>query len=221
MCPAQAPFMKSVTKIVLLLLIYVTTPPSVAATYNLYFNNTEQGDNSQASPQLTVESPSTLSTSQASPVPVATPTAPPVDGIPIGRFVAGGVVGSVFGLGIGHMVQGNWVSKGWKFTFGEALAYGLILGGSIDTASARYSSSTSTRYSSSTASTRTSSQSSTMVLSGILLYGGLRVWEIIDLWSTKHYRPNKQAANSDEVTRFAPIALIDKASGFLGLQMTF
>jgi hypothetical protein len=51
-----------------------------AATYNFYFNNTEQGDNSTATPTVTVsdgKAEKRLTPQPASAAPVATPVAPP------------------------------------------------------------------------------------------------------------------------------------------------
>jgi len=36
--------------------------------------------------------------------------------ISTGRYVAGGVVGSLWGLGIGHAINGTWLKTGWIFT---------------------------------------------------------------------------------------------------------
>ena len=38
--------------------------------------------------------------------------------LPAERFIAGGVTGTVLGLGIGHGVQGRWNEKGWIFLLG-------------------------------------------------------------------------------------------------------
>ena len=48
--------------------------------------------------------------------------------IAVGRYVAGGVVGTTLGLGIGHAMQGRyWRDYGWAFTAGEIITlFGTI-----------------------------------------------------------------------------------------------
>ena len=53
--------------------------------------------------------------------------------ISVGRYVAGGVVGMMLGLGIGHAVQGRYLRTGWIFTVlylggGSVLAYAVLDG---------------------------------------------------------------------------------------------
>ena len=44
--------------------------------------------------------------------------------IAVGRYVAGGVVGTTLGLGIGHAMQGRyWRDYGWAFTAGEIITF--------------------------------------------------------------------------------------------------
>src|SRR4051812_36567936 len=43
-----------------------------------------------------------------------------------GRYISGGAVGSIFGFGIGHAIQGRYSEKGWIFAVGEA-ATGLVV----------------------------------------------------------------------------------------------
>src|SRR5262245_39925319 len=45
------------------------------------------------------------------------------------RYVAGGLVGSFYGFGIGHAIQGRWLEGGWKYTAGDALAGTAVLFG--------------------------------------------------------------------------------------------
>ena len=33
-----------------------------------------------------------------------------------GQYISGGVVGTVFGFGIGHAIQGRWTKTGWIHT---------------------------------------------------------------------------------------------------------
>ena len=45
------------------------------------------------------------------------------------RYAAGGLIGTFYGLGIGHAISGEWTSTGWIFTFGELASFGGILVG--------------------------------------------------------------------------------------------
>lgn len=43
------------------------------------------------------------------------------------RYAAGGLVGTFYGLGIGHAINGEWSSTGWIFTVGEVAATGAMV----------------------------------------------------------------------------------------------
>ena len=47
------------------------------------------------------------------------------------NYELGGVVGTIFGHGIGHAVQGRYKDKGWIFTLGQIVGTGLIVNGLI------------------------------------------------------------------------------------------
>lgn len=96
----------------LLALVAVSLPSSAqAATYNFYFNNTEQGANSNASPSVIVQDgklvpndadPETADTAVASPAPT---TAPPSEG--------GNVVTAV------PAMESTFPDAKWKFSLGS------------------------------------------------------------------------------------------------------
>ena len=39
------------------------------------------------------------------------------------RYIVGGVVGTLFGFGIGHAIQGRWLERGWIFTAASAAPF--------------------------------------------------------------------------------------------------
>lgn len=77
--------------------------------------------------------------------------------ISVGQYVAGGVLGTVLGLGMGHAVQGRYGEKGWAFT--------VLKSGSIIAAFAFAA----------------GESKGGVVLSLITLFG-ISIWELIDVW---------------------------------------
>jgi hypothetical protein len=90
------------------------------------------------------------------------------------RYAAGGVIGTIFSAGIGHMVVGEWTSIGWVFTLGEAVGVGILITGLYFTDDG--------------------SPNHDMALGRGLVFGGLGVmlatwiWEKIDIWSRPYPR---------------------------------
>jgi|GEM_PF-2016525 len=91
-----------------------------------------------------------------------------------GRYIAGGITGTVVGFGIGHAISGEYSSMGWVFTVGELAAYGLMLAGAVDTISDvdNYGSLQDVE----------SSDGFGMMTLGAIAFIGFRVWEAIDVW---------------------------------------
>lgn len=44
-----------------------------------------------------------------------------------GNYTTGGVIGTIFGLGIGHGIQGRWSDKGWLYTLSGIVSYSLMI----------------------------------------------------------------------------------------------
>lgn len=97
----------------------------------------------------------------------------PEEGIPTGRYIAGGIVGTAAGLGIGHAIQARYVPLGLVFTIGEAIGYTAFF---ADTTFSTTSSGSFTRT--------TSMSMGTLAVMGLVLVAGLHVWEVIDVWVT-------------------------------------
>ena len=87
----------------------------------------------------------------------------------VGKYIAGGVLGTWLGFGLGHKVNGTWPEIGWVFTFGEIIAAGAITtgvamaGGDLE-------------------QLEEGKISTSMVISGAIAFGGLRIWETADVW---------------------------------------
>jgi hypothetical protein len=88
-------------------------------------------------------------------------------------YVTGGVVGSIFGFGVGHAIQGRYLPIGGTFTTGEAIGAGLLVYGA---------SNCSSRPDGPGTAVVSSRCSELAMMGGLLLFSGLRLWEILDLW---------------------------------------
>ncbi len=88
-------------------------------------------------------------------------------GISTPRIVFGGLVGSFYGMGLGHLIEGEFLSRGWKFTLSQGVGTTLMVMGLIQAADEDHF----------------SRQMGSLVLAGSLLVVASRVWEIVDLWT--------------------------------------
>ncbi len=82
-----------------------------------------------------------------------------------GQTIGGGLLAAWIGFGVGHALQGRYLETGWKFTVGEAAAYGMVLYGAIQLADQ---------------DPRRNSGAETLLIGGVLSFGILRVWEVVD-----------------------------------------
>ncbi len=91
------------------------------------------------------------------------------------RYIVGGVIGSVFGFGIGHGIQGNnrYADKGWIFTVGEVAGLAIIAPAARRCADEK----------SSRAENDCTQSEKTMIGLGYATYLGFRIWETIDVWT--------------------------------------
>lgn len=134
------------------------------------------------------------------------------DGITVGRYVSGGVIGSVFGFGIGHAVVGRWQEKGWVFTAAEGIGLILILQGSenydaddddddgFDDDDFDYHRRFRSESSLCGPGCReaVASDGGSQILLGLGLMIGFHVWEVVDLWknTSPHVRKAPSADSS-------------------------
>lgn len=116
---------------------------------------------------------------------------------PISRteWIVGGLVGSFFGFGIGHAVQGRYASDGWVFTAGEggmAAAMLISLPRCIVSDGGRPCLVTAGAY------------------IGLL---GIRIWELVDVWGGPHWHNERlkvlghpRSARADANSRYSQVS---------------
>ena len=107
-----------------------------------------------------------------------------------GRYIAGGVVATVAGFGIGHAIEGRYFPLGFIYSVGEAGSVGLIVAGASSCFNQNSSFMTNHDIS-------TCENSAALVTAGVVLLVGLHIWETIDAWVApnsinKHYQEVKK-----------------------------
>lgn len=110
-----------------------------------------------------------------------------------GRYVSGGAVGSVMGLGIGHAIQGRYSEKGWIFTTGE-LVTGMVAASGFFKC----------MFGSMLGAEKNSSCNDDAAAIGFMGLVTFRVWEIYDLWATPYQRNKRYRELKMQVT-FVPL----------------
>lgn len=132
-----------------------------------------------------------------------------------GSYIAGGVLGTVLGLGIGHAVQGRYGSLGWVFTLTEVVGAAAYIGGATCSVSGLGFGTTSCTF-------------NTTASIGLAVLLGFHIWEIVDVWAAppahnKAYRRLKkrlgEKIEDDEAMNFfiTPVAnnqSLGAAAGF-------
>lgn len=95
-----------------------------------------------------------------------------------GRQVSGGILGTYpLGFGMGHAIQGRWQDDGKFFTYTELGALGLMAASGPCVGKIF-----------SNADNDCGGLQEVLLLSGLISFVGLRVWEIVDVWKA----PGKQ-----------------------------
>lgn len=89
-----------------------------------------------------------------------------------GQHVGGGLVGTFFGFGLGHAVQGRWSEKGWMFTVGESAGIGLVMYGLIDCIEDDYYD----EYGDDDCAWGS-------IAIGMVALSVFRIWELVDVWA--------------------------------------
>ena len=131
------------------------------------------------------------------------------------RYVVGGILGTVLGLGIGHAVNGQYLERGRIFTTGELTSLGVVLASGMTLAL-------------SVAAQQPVWQgvSGAMFVGGAVAYLGFRIWEAIDVW----YSPEVETRASVRVsggrtrassTRVAVAPIVSGEAYGLGASLTF
>ena len=92
------------------------------------------------------------------------------------QLLAGGFLGTFIGFGSGHLPYQMWREKGWIFTAGEPAALALAILGATGI------NNDCTRYSNYTKCDDVGGSRAALAI-GLIGFIGLRVWEIIDVWT--------------------------------------
>jgi hypothetical protein len=88
------------------------------------------------------------------------------------RWISGGLLSSVIGLGIGQGVQGRWADRGWMFAVGEVAAGGVVVLGLIEGLACDEEDAA--------CSNGTNVAIRAAFFGGLAAYAGIRVWDAID-----------------------------------------
>ncbi len=93
-----------------------------------------------------------------------------------GRYIGGGITGSIVGFGIGHAIQGSgrYRDRGWIFTAGEGGSIAVMLAGVVNCMGSRRDADGTIRSGCDTGGV--------LFTTGALAFVGFRIWEIVDLW---------------------------------------
>ena len=137
---------------------------------------------------------------------------PSVETISEGQYITGGVIGTVFGFGIGHAVQGRWTKTGWIHTT-------LQVGGVV-VVTASYLWALPLMF--------TPDEKGTVTVMGIILlttivtggvaFWGSKIWEIVDVWRV----PSSMKVVSKKRLYMAPTLYSQNNQGhFLGMKLQY
>ena len=131
------------------------------------------------------------------------------------RYVTGGILGTVLGMGTGHAINGQYLERGRIFTSGELASLGAVLAGGMTFALSVATQQQVLKW-----------MSVGMSIGGVAAYLGFRIWEAIDVW----YSPTVETQASVRVSRGrtrasstrVAVALIVSGEAYgLGASLTF
>jgi hypothetical protein len=91
-----------------------------------------------------------------------------------GEIIVGGLVGTFWGLGLGHAIQGRWSDQGWKFTLGELGSFAVMMYGLM-----RELNSDDYYYGD---NRRNDDTGVTYLVAGAIGFAVFRIWELVDVW---------------------------------------
>ena len=138
--------------------------------------------------------------------------------MPMGRYIAGGVVGTAVGFGIGHAIEGRYAFPGWIFTAGETISWiTLAVGLSKCTTTTTYS---STYGYSDTRDCGGGAKAAIII--GATALVGLRIWEILDVWLVPMAQNERyHAAEKRSNLSFYALPPLDKSPFQVGMNLRF
>ena len=134
-------------------------------------------------------------------------------------YVTGSIVGTLFGFGSGHALQGRYADNGWKFTATEIAAVGIIAASLAPCKSDFFSSHALTL------NQRLEKCQKTGLVVGNLLGAATHIYEVFDLWLTPNPALHHHffgGTNPDANTwRLALSPPLGNAAGSLNLTLNF
>jgi len=121
-----------------------------------------------------------------------------------GRAIVGGVVGTIYGFGIGHTVQGRWLDKGWIFTVGETASMIALLMGVVQAFEGCDGYYAGDQYVDSCADDG-DNHAGAYLVGGLVGFVGFRIWEIVDAWvGPKQHNARVRAVRMKVDPRYNP-----------------
>jgi hypothetical protein len=131
-----------------------------------------------------------------------------------GRYIGGGITGSIVGFGIGHAIQGRYPERGWIFTVGEGVGITMFYVGIL-----------------ACFGDAINGQSCTppvaLIGGGLIAFVGFHIWEVIDLWvvppqANRRYRELRRMGYRPPISDFQvyPTIMHGEAPG-LGVAFRF
>ena len=117
------------------------------------------------------------------------------------QYVLGGVLGTIPGFGIGHIIQKRWTKTGWIFTAGQ-------LGLSIARVTLQPMSSEDFSGGSNT----------NMMIIGLLVLS-LKIWEIVDVWALPSYV--KVVGGKEKPLSTSPLLYTRNSRLYKGMTLKF
>lgn len=85
------------------------------------------------------------------------------------KYALGGLMGTWVGFGVGHGVQGRWSDIGWVFTVGETAAFSALIAGMVVCLNDE--------------DLECGPGAEALLIGGAVTMVGMRLWEIIDVWT--------------------------------------
>lgn len=131
--------------------------------------------------------------------------------IPVGGWLTGGVLSTFLGFGVGQAIQGRYKSRGWMFTVGDSVAVTVAL------------------YGAARCCGPAGHKEEYMVLGGLAVLVGLRIWQTLDAWlvppahnrKVRALRTRLGLAPPSYGLYLAPPQTPDGSGGVGGLSITF
>jgi hypothetical protein len=141
--------------------------------------------------------------------------------ISTGQYIAGGIVGTLAGYGIGHGIVGDYGRIGWLFsvtegvaTIGFGVGYAMAVGDAVNTANGVNGDSNSSHD-----AVRT--RGLAIALISLAVMEGMHIWEIVDIWTAPRDRIVHRSAAVAEAPHFMVLPVVTDTTRGLAAVLTF